>query len=362
MRSFLNESGRAWRRAFAFAAAVLLPMTASAAPLTLTGSLTNAGVSYEITDLQSGFAAQSVTVGANTYVGVPLWVLLGGTLGLDSSTNGNVIPNGGGNNAILRTYVTATSSGGSQSLLSVGEVNRWFGGNGPILAADVNATPIIVAYQVNGVTLATPQLVLPTDATGSRNVVDLVSLDVGGLPQQTGPGGPTTAFTVSGGSSAPVTYDEAALAALPSITAYDVIARQGGNLTTPNDFTGIQLWDLLLLAGISHFDALTSYVVAIGSDGYQTLFSFGELDPSTSERLAMVAYDDANGTLDNGSGFARLVLDGDWRGGRYVSNLASLLIVGNIVPEPATLTLMVVGLLGVGAALRRRPPRLRFAG
>ncbi len=325
-----------------------------ATPLTLTGSLTNAGTSYQIADLQTGFTAQSLTVGGNSYVGVPLWTLLGGTLGTDSSTDGNIIPNGGGNNAILRSYITATGSDGSKSLLSVGEVNRWFGGNGPILADDVNATPILVAYEVNGATLTTPQLILPTDATGSRNILDLVSLDVGGLPPQTGPGGPTRSFTVSGGLNAPVTYDEAALEKLPTTIAEDVVARQGGSLLTPNDFTGVELWQLLLLAGIAHFDALTSYVVAMGSDGYQTLFSFGELNPATSQRLALLAYDDANGTLNNGSGFARMVLDGDWRGGRYVSNLLSFIIVGNAVPEPSSIALMLLGLALLAGVTRHR--------
>lgn len=342
------------------AAAAAFAGPTAAAPLTLSGSLGNAGSSYEVADLQGSFGATTVTVGGNTYTGVPLWVLLGGSMGTGSSTNGNVIPNGGGNNAILRSYVTATGSDGSQSLLSIGEVNRWFGGNGPILADDVNATPTLVAYQVNGTLLQTPQLILPSDATGTRNIVDLVSLDVGGLPPLTGPGGTTTSFTVSGGANPTATYDLAALMALPATTAEDVVARQGGNLLTPNDFTGVELWDLLELAGIAQYDVLTSYVVAMGSDGYQTVFSFGELHPEYGERLALVAYDDANGTLAGGSGFARLVLDGDWRGGRYVSNLASLTIVGTLlpVPEPATLLLLVIGAAGAAAArregLRRR--------
>jgi len=337
------------------ASAMFAAGMAWATPLTLTGSLTNAGTSYQVTDLQTGFTAQSLTVGGNSYVGVPLWTLLGGSLDTDSSTNGNIIPNGGGNNPILRSYITAMGSDGSKSLLSVGEVNRWFGGNGPILADDVNATPILVAYEVNGATLTTPQLILPTDTTGSRNVLNLVSLDVGGLPQQTGPGGPTTSFTMGGGFNAPVTYDEAALESLAATFANGVVARQGGNLTTPNDFIGVELWELLQLAGISHFDASTSYVVATGSDGYQTLFSFGELNPATSQRLALVAYDDANGTLDNGSGFARMVLDGDWRGGRYVSNLSSFSVVG-VVPEPSSIAFMLLGLALLAGVKRRTAP------
>jgi len=356
MQAVLRSLGRSALNLWA-AAALLLPSLALALPVTLTGSLSNAGASYTIADLQAAFTGETVTVGSNTYVGVPLWVLLGGTLGTDSSTNGNIIPNGGGNNSILRSYITATSSNGSRSLLSVGEVNRWFGGNGPILSADVNATPTLVAYQVNGNLLDTPRLILPSDATGARNVVDLVSLDVGGLPQQTGQGGSTTSFTVSGGSNGTAIYDRAALEALPTTIAEDVVARQGGNLLTPNDFTGVELWELLLLAGISHFDVLTSYVVAMGSDGYQTLFSFGELHPDYGERLALVAYDDANGTLADGSGFARMVLDGDWRGGRYVSNLTSFFIVGNVVPEPGTLAMLMIGAAGLVGARRRRLPR-----
>lgn len=55
-----------------------------------------------------------------------------------------------------------------------------------------------------------------------------------------------------------------------------------------------------------------------------------------------------------GPGFARLVFHGDWRGGRYVSNLSSLQIVGAI-PEPATLLMALVGGLAVlGIARRRR--------
>src|SRR5579862_2097992 len=131
--------------AFSFALAV---MGTGANALTVSGQITNPGA-YTIGQLQ-GLGGVGETVGGNSYVGVSLWSLLGGT----SSGTSNVITSGGGNNPILRNYVLATDSSGSVSAISVGELDPLFGGTG---------LPYLVAYQRNGVTLATPELIVPQD-------------------------------------------------------------------------------------------------------------------------------------------------------------------------------------------------------
>src|SRR5262245_54183246 len=119
-------------------AVVLIAGHAAAAPLFLSGALTNAGTSYTIPQLQS-LGNTSVSVGGTTYVGVPLWSLLGGT----STGASNIVTSGGGNNPILRNYVLASGSDGSRSIVSIGEINPLFGGSG---------TPYLVAYQADGTT------------------------------------------------------------------------------------------------------------------------------------------------------------------------------------------------------------------
>ncbi len=316
----------------------LLVVSPVAAPLTLSGELTNAGANYSIAELQA-LPATTVTVGADTFVGVSLWTLLGGT----SSGASNIITTGGGNNAILRSYVLGTSAGGTQTLLSVGEINAVFGGTG---------APTIVAYERNGTLLGTSQLVVPADLSRSRYLADLLDISVLSVPRPpVGPGGPSTSFTVSGGST-PKTYDLAGLQALPATTAHDVTFMSGGTQTPPNDFTGPALWTLLSLAGIGDQDILTGYVLATGTDGYQVLFSLGELYPGLGGRLNMVAYADSSGLL-LGNGFARIVVPGDLRGGRFVSNLTSF-TVANAIPEPESVAMLAAGLIALAVYVRRR--------
>jgi hypothetical protein len=85
--------------------------------------------------------------------------------------------------------------------------------------------------------------------------------------------------------------------------------------------------------------SLLNYVAAVGSDGYEAIFSGGEINPmfgGSSTAPDMVAYSDTGGQLgQNGAdGFARTVVPGDKAGGRYVSNLVDL-TVGE-APVPAT--------------------------
>jgi hypothetical protein len=171
--------------------------------LTISGQITNPGA-YTVGQLQ-GLGNVSETIGGNSYVGVSLWSLLGGT----GSGTSNVITAGGGNNPILRNYVLATDTNGSISAVSLGELDPLFGGTG---------LPYLVAYQRNGVTLATPALIVPQDLTGTRNIVNLANLSVSGVSRPpVGPGGTTSQFTLSG-VGAPGTFDLAALQALPATT------------------------------------------------------------------------------------------------------------------------------------------------
>jgi hypothetical protein len=107
-------------------------------------------------------------------------------------------------------------------------------------------------------------------------------------------------------------------------------------------YTGTTLWDLLNYASsvtttAAKNDILSKYVIATGSDGYQAVFSAGEIDPSFGNQPDLVAYSDTAGQLGpNGSdGLARMVVPGDIAGGRYVSDLVSLKVESLPEPGPA---------------------------
>jgi hypothetical protein len=108
-----------------------------------------------------------------------------------------------------------------------------------------------------------------------------------------------------------------------------------------DSYTGIKLWDLVNDAGgatvtSAKNDILSKFVVAVGADGYEAVFSMGEINPSFGNQPVMVAYSDAAGQLGakGSDGLARVVVPGDHAGGRYVSELVNLQ-VGSL-KEPAT--------------------------
>ena len=304
---------------------------AAAGDLTLAGDITNPG-SYTISELQS---LPSTTVGA--YTGVSLWTFLG---------DGSDVIVGSGKNAILRNYVIATGSNGSQSLVSLGEINPSFG-NPPPGSSD------LIAYKQNGSLLSSPQLIVPQDTSGARNVTNLASLNVLSVPQApTGPGGYSTQFTVSVPGNAPVPITLATLTSppyLPPPPKTETVTYLAGGVSTTNTFTGVPIWTLLTQVGATENNILTKYFTATGSDGYTVLFSVAEFDPKLGAppypMEALVAYADTNGDLmsPTGSGFARLVIPGDNAGGRFVSNLVNLEVV-NAVPEPTSALLLISGL------------------
>jgi DMSO/TMAO reductase YedYZ molybdopterin-dependent catalytic subunit len=135
-----------------------------------------------------------------------------------------------------------------------------------------------------------------------------------------------TAVMVTGAVPHPLSLTAADLAAMPRATA---VTTSNGMETT---YEGVWVSDVLKkagapLGGALRGAALSTYVVAAASDGYQVVFSLGELDPEMTEGKVLLA-DKANGQpLYGEDGSFRLVVPNDKRGARSLRMLTSLNVV-----------------------------------
>ncbi len=305
-------------------AAWQLAMAASVSTQFYLGGYLNPGApnSFNLADLQAFAAANpsaqktiSVTNssgGTDVYMGISLSRFLGYFVRTDPT-----VPK----NDILRNYVVATGTDNYKAVFSLGEINSSFGNQ--------NA---IIAYQLNGQNLSTngfARIVAPGDIKAGRWVSNLASLEVGHVPYLAGPGGVSSRFTVSGQVFSPLSYDETSLPGTLAVSTVTVNTQPlAGTI-----FTGISLWSLLNQSGINadpnvKNDILGKYVIATGSDGYQAVFSLGELSPSFGNQADLLAYANTPGYPLTADGFARIVVPGDLaKAGRYVSNLISLEVV-----------------------------------
>jgi hypothetical protein len=340
-----------------FIAAMALAGAADAGPVssqfTLNGDIAAPGT-YDLAALSAlapttqkvtyTSAGQPVT---DTYTGVNLWTLL--------NSAGGITPIPGVKNSTLRNYVVAVGSDGYQTVYSSGEINPNFG-----------KQPDMVAYADTGGQLGTggsqgfARMVVPGDKAGGRYVSNLVTLHVGVAPSLPGSGGGVSSqFSLTGGVAHPGTY---ALANLMSLPATTLIATYfAGSAPVTDMYTGVSLWTLLMSAGLItdptiKNDVLRKYVAVVGSDGYEAIFSLGEIDPAFGDQPDLVAYADTGGQLGNGGpdGFARLVVPGDTAGGRYVSNVTGIAVFDASVAEPEAISLFATGLVAMVALLARR--------
>ncbi|MBV9676544.1 MAG: hypothetical protein JO185_09430 [Acidobacteriaceae bacterium] len=309
-----------------FSVLTTLCLNAIAEPVTLalSGSLTSSSIggvtvgagAYTIQQLaEVGAAIGTVTADGRT--GVPLWGLLGGN---STGTASDVVTDSG-KNAILRSYLLATNSSGFQAVISMGELDPFFGGKG-------SDSPFIAFSGTNG----SPALVFPQMNAAGRNIENLTSLQVLSVPAlPVGPGGLSTSLMLSGNVSSPGTYTLADLKKFPPVTE-----------TASGDiYTGVSLWTLL---SANDSNVFTQYVLAAGTDGYEVLFSLAELDPSLAAQNNLLPYADTAGQFP-ADGFVRIVIPGDNHAGRYVSNLNQLEVTS--IPEPGTLLLLGWSLLAL---------------
>ena len=162
----------------------------------------------------------------------------------------------------------------------------------------------------------------------SRPTIAAATLALAGLFSSPAWAIPSTALTVYGQVSTPTTFGLAGLQALPQSTRTETYAAAGSPVT--DMFTGPTLLSVLNAAGgietnsAIKNDLLQTYVVATGTDGYESVIATGEIAPNFGHKPDLVAVNDTGGTLPGSAGLARVTASGDVAGGRYVSNTASL--------------------------------------
>jgi DMSO/TMAO reductase YedYZ molybdopterin-dependent catalytic subunit len=97
-------------------------------------------------------------------------------------------------------------------------------------------------------------------------------------------------------------------------------------------YEGVPLHEVLKRAGVPHGEALrgkalATYVIAEAPDGYQVVFSLGELDQSVVDHEVLLA-DTGNGKpLFGADGRFRLVIPKDKIGGRSIRMLSKISVV-----------------------------------
>jgi len=142
-------------------------------------------------------------------------------------------------------------------------------------------------------------------------------------PQATGP----ASFTVKGDIAAPLTIKAEDLASMPREKVS--VEEQDG---TKVEYEGVPLREVLKLAGAPlgkdlRGKALASYVLAKASDGYEVVFTLGEIDAAFGNTQILVADKRDGKSLFGYQGPFRLVCPKDKAGARSVRMLETLQFV-----------------------------------
>ncbi len=144
-------------------------------------------------------------------------------------------------------------------------------------------------------------------------------------------------FRLTGGVERPAAYTLSDLQTLPAEEVeVDFLTGTG---MQHHRYRGVRLSTLILQAGPLfdpnvRNDALHWYVRVDATDGYWAILAWAEMDPGFANKPVLVAYEEDGALLGEMDGMARLVVPGDLRGGRYVSNIRTITLVKAEPPAP----------------------------
>lgn len=188
--------------------------------------------------------------------------------------------------------------------LALGELDPNFGNH-----------PAYLALTQDGRALPAPELVVPGDANGARTVLDVDRVTVG--VQSPAPTTPPTdgALTIEEGPFTRV-LSAAQLAALPARTLQ--VSFLAGTAAQQHTEIGPTLSTVLLAARIPF--GSNTWVAADGSDGYVATVTPAEALVGNRPLLISLNED------GQPQAQPRLVVDGDVKGGRYVSGVVDLVV------------------------------------
>jgi DMSO/TMAO reductase YedYZ molybdopterin-dependent catalytic subunit len=132
--------------------------------------------------------------------------------------------------------------------------------------------------------------------------------------------------TVTGEVTTPLTLSAADLASMPRTNAV-AKDKQGA----PHTFTGVALTEILGRAGVTlgpqlRGKNLAKYVLVTCDDGYQVVFSLGELDTTFGDRGVILADQEEGKPLSPETGPFRIVAPGDKKPARNCFKVRTITI------------------------------------
>ena len=278
--------------------------------LSLTGLVKNAG-SLTLSDLQT-FSKVMVSVnvkplGSHTF---------GGALLYDVLQKAQVTALKGRKNDLLRKSLVVSGTDKYAVAVAWGEIDPQFANKKVLLAYEEDGKPLPHADGF-------ARLIVPGDVMAGRyvsNIASIVVRDPGVLPTMR-QRQPSSTLYVIGVVNNPAKYDLAALQALKTTE----VTVQGST------YSGVLLSDLLQQVGVQTAnkknDFLHKGIVAVGTDGYSCVIADGEVQPRFGNEQVLVAFNMDGKPLAASDGFARLIVPGDQKMGRFVSNLIELQVV-----------------------------------
>jgi hypothetical protein len=144
---------------------------------------------------------------------------------------------------------------------------------------------------------------------------------MGETHKTTGPAGPLV-VTFAGKSAS---WTAATLAALPHTT----VSVYNEHTKASETYAGVPLIDLLVKLGVPdkpRGKQFQIYLVAVGSDGYEVVYSLGEIAPDVHDATVLVA-DSEDGKPIAADGPLKLVATREQRPARWVRNLVAIRVL-----------------------------------